>query len=213
MPARAGRGGPRGGRGARGAGSRGPSRNAPGPRGAGLPVSLGNGRSARGRGSGRPRGSGAWRGSPCGPVGTSPLDYLRSALRPQPRPRPAGAPPGRRLRALAWLQRFLPTPGRPSRTWAAPARGATPRASARTFPGAAGAWRPRAHPRPLHSQLPGGPEASRSTPRFPEPPGEAALRRGSGGSRREGELELGPPRSSEMSSGLSTRKPPCATTS
>lgn len=83
--------------GLRGAGSQGPSRKAPSPRGACLPVSLGNGRCERGRGSGRPRGSGARRGLPCGPVGTSPLDYLRSALRPQPRPRPEGAPPGRRL--------------------------------------------------------------------------------------------------------------------
>lgn len=199
MPAGSGHGRPRGGRGTRSAESQGPSRNAPSPRGACLPVSLGNGRCEPGRGSRRPRGSGARRGSPCGPVGTSPLDYLRSALRPQPRPRPEGAPRGRLLGPRFAPEVFADAGARPSSTWAAPARGATPPASVRTFPGAAGAWRPRAHPhppaRPPHSQ-PGDLEASASTARFSEPAAEAALRRGAGHSRRESlNLALhGPPR-------------------
>lgn len=175
--------------------SQGPSRNAPCPARASLRVSQGNRHRERVQGSGRSDGSQASRGSSCGPVGTSPLDHLRSALCPQPTPRPEGAPPSRPLSTPASLQGILPTPG-PSP--AAPGLllpGAPPYEPQRELslellrPGT-----PHTHPPAVFPT--GRPSASPSTPHFSEPPRKATLRSSAGHSPRESlNLSLrGPPR-------------------
>lgn len=120
---------PHGGCGTGRAERRGPSRNASCPPRASLQVSPGNEHSERGQSSKRPSSSGAERSFSRGPVGTSPLDHLRSALRPQPRPRPEGAPPSRPLGPCFAPGLFADAGARPSCTWAAPAPGASPRAA------------------------------------------------------------------------------------
>lgn len=154
VPARPGHCRLRGGRGTGSAERRDPSRNASGPPGASLSVSPGNGHSELGQSCRRPRGSGAARYFSCGPVGTSPLNHLRSALRPQPRPGPEGAPPCRPLGSRFAPGLFADARARPSCTWAAPARGATPRGTERTFSGAAAAWRSQDTPPSVRRRFP-----------------------------------------------------------
>lgn len=213
MPASPGHRRPRGGRGTRSAESQGPSRNAPCPPGASLPVSPGNGHSERGQGSGRPRGSGAGRGSPCGPVDPSPLDHLGSALRPQPRPRPEGAPPSRLLGPRFSPVHFLRTPGPGPAAPGLLRLGAPPLEPRRELspepprPGA-----PRAHPaRPPARRVPGR-GARRQVLRLPASPNLPGKQHSAAAQAfSEGELELGPTRPPEMSSGLPRLKPHSAT--
>ncbi|KAM7240213.1 hypothetical protein CapIbe_009709, partial [Capra ibex] len=60
-------------------------------------------------------------------------------------PAPEGAPPSRPLGPGLAPGPLAGTQARPGGTWAAPARGATPRSAEITFPGAAAAWRAPGH--------------------------------------------------------------------
>ncbi|XP_053763646.1 proline-rich protein 36-like [Panthera pardus] len=126
------------------------------------------------------------------PVRTCP--HLAVGPPPLRLPLSAETPPGRGAPSRPLGPSFVPglsadTRARPSCTWAAPAWGATPRAAKRTFPGAAAACAPRAHPHPPASAFPAwapssppaGAPASPLTPHFSENPGGAALRRRSKG--------------------------------
>ncbi|XDA77890.1 hypothetical protein R6Z07M_007958 [Ovis aries] len=63
-------------------------------------------------------------------------------------PAPEGAPPSRPLGPGLAPGPLAGAQARPSCTWAAPARGATPRSAEITFPGAAAAWRAPGHTPP-----------------------------------------------------------------
>lgn len=153
--------------------SQGPSRNAPSPARASLPVSQGNGRRERVQGSGQPGGSGALRHCSCGPVGTSPLDHLRPALRPQPTPHPEGAPPSWPL-GPASLQGFLPTPGPGPAAPGLLPPGAPPHELRRELsPELLRPGTPHTRPVLRPAAFPTGrPSASPSTPHFSDLPGK-----------------------------------------
>lgn len=167
------------------------------------PVSLGNGHSKQDQGSGQPGGQRAARGLLCGPARIAPFDHLRFAFRPQPGPRPEGAPLPR-LWAPARLRDSLQTPGpgpaAPGPLLPAAPPVAPPRELSREPPRPARPGHTPIRP-PARSQLglplprpPARPQALRlpTSPSLPEEPHSAAAAR----------------RSRRASSNLAPRSPP-----